>query len=149
MNKIFKFRIAGMLIALAMVAVFGVGVLFLWNALIPGIFGLPFINYWQAAGLLLFARILFGGFGGGRFMPHFGQNRDERLFHHGNPLREKWMNMTDDERKAFVKKEKDFLRFHRGFSHFHDFFEEGAPSGKGGKESDKQETPSKKEESNE
>jgi hypothetical protein len=68
MNKIFRFRIAGMLIALAMVAVFGVGVMFLWNALLPGIFGLPFINYWQAAGLLLLARILLLSF---RYIKYF------------------------------------------------------------------------------
>jgi hypothetical protein len=138
-----------------MVAVFGVGVMFLWNALLPGIFGLPFINYWQAAGLLLLARILFGGFGGGRFMPYFGQNRDDQLFHRGNPLREKWMNMTDDERNAFVEKEKDFLRFHRGLSRFHNFFEEDAPSKEGspfeegGKESGKQDVSAKKEEDHE
>jgi hypothetical protein len=109
-----------------MVAVFGVGVMFLWNALLPGIFGLSVINYWQAAGLLLLSRILFGGFsvfGRELFMPHGGHSRDERLFRHGNPLREKWMNMTDEERKAFIAKEKDFLRFHRGFSRFHDFFD--------------------------
>jgi hypothetical protein len=145
MNKIFKFRIAGILIALAMIAVFGVGVMFLWNALLPGIFGLPFINYWQAAGLLLLGRVLFGGFCPGRFMAHVRPGRDERLFHHGNPLREKWMNMTADERKAFVEKEKDFLRFHRGFSCFRDFFEESAHSG----ESGKQDASAKKEENNE
>jgi hypothetical protein len=152
MNNIFKFRIAGMFIALAMLAVFGVGVMFLWNALLPGIFGLSIINYWQSAGLLLLSRILFGGLGGfgrGLFMPHGGYSRDERLFRHGNPLREKWMNMTDEERKAFAQKEKDFLRFHRGFSRFHDFFEEGAPSGEGGKESGRQDAPSKKEENHE
>jgi hypothetical protein len=143
MNTIFKFRIAGILIALATLAVFGVGVMLLWNALMPGIFELPALNYWQAAGLLLLARILFGGFGGGRFMPHYGRNRDERLFHHGNPLREKWMNMTDDERKAFVEKEKDFLRFHRGFSRFHDFFD-----GDGEKNNEK-DTSAKNEENNE
>jgi hypothetical protein len=123
MNKIFKIRIAGMFIALAMVTVFGVGVMLLWNALLPGIFGLPFINYWQAVGVLLLTRVLFGGFGGGRFMPRDWPGRDEHLFRQGNPLREKWLNMTDEERRAFIAKEKDFMRFHQGFSHFHDFFD--------------------------
>jgi hypothetical protein len=124
MNKVFKIRVAGVLIMLAMLAVFGLGVMLLWNALLPGIFGLPALNYWQAAGLLLLSRILFGGFGGGRFMPRGWYSKDERLFRHGNPLREKWMNMTDEERKAFIKKEKDFMCFHRGFSRFHDLFGE-------------------------
>lgn len=35
----------------------------LWNALVPELFSGPVINFWQAAGLLLLAKILFG-FGG-------------------------------------------------------------------------------------
>jgi hypothetical protein len=107
----------------AMLAVCGLGVMLLWNTLFPGIFGLPALNYPQAAGLLLLSWILFGGFGPGRFMTHVSQGRDERLLRHGSPLREKWMNMTDEERKAFIAKEKDFMYFHRGFSRFHDFFD--------------------------
>jgi hypothetical protein len=128
MNEIFKIRATGVLIMLATLAVYGLGVMLLWNALLPGIFGLPALNYLQAAGLLLLSRILFGGFGPGRFMTHVSQGRDERLLRHGNPLREKWMNMTEEERKAFIAKEKDFMYFHRGFSRFHDFFD-----GDGGK----------------
>jgi hypothetical protein len=123
MKSIFKIRAAGILIMLATIAVFGLGVMLLWNALIPGIFGLPALTYRQAAGLLLLSWILFGGLGGGRFMQRGGCGRDGRLFHHGNPLREKWMNMTNEERRAFIEKEKDFMYFSRGFSHFHDFFD--------------------------
>lgn len=36
----------------------------LWNWLLPALFGLPAITFWQAIGLLVLARILFGGFGG-------------------------------------------------------------------------------------
>jgi hypothetical protein len=85
---------------LAMPAVFSLAVMLLWNALFPGIFRLPALNYWQTAGLLLVSWILFGGlggFGGRLFMPRGGYGGDERLFRHGNPLREKWMNMTDKE----------------------------------------------------
>jgi hypothetical protein len=40
----------------------------LWNALLPDLFGVPRIGFWQALGLLALCRILFGGFGlrGGR-----------------------------------------------------------------------------------
>jgi len=61
----------------AMAAVFGVAVMFLWNALIPTIFGLTVINFWQALGLLVLARILFGGFGHRGMM---GRWRTERFF---------------------------------------------------------------------
>ncbi len=39
----------------------------LWNWLLPSIFGLHKITFWQALGILALCRILFGGFGG----PHF------------------------------------------------------------------------------
>lgn len=39
----------------------------LWNWLLPDLFNLPAISIWQALGLLVLSRILFGGWGrGGR-----------------------------------------------------------------------------------
>lgn len=38
-------------------------VLLLWNWLLPSLFGLPQITFWQAIGILALCRILFGGFG--------------------------------------------------------------------------------------
>jgi hypothetical protein len=139
MNKYFvKTRFLGVLIVLAALAVFSTAAMALWNALMPDIFALPALNYWQAAGLLVLARILFGGLGGWHFGPHGWRGGDGRLFHHGNQLREKWMNMTKEERMAFIKKERDFMRFHGGFSRFHEFFDgnggskgDGAPKGAG------------------
>ena len=123
----FKFRFLGIGVFLAMLAVFAAVAMLLWNALMPELFGLPSLNYVQAAGMVALARILFGGLGGlggGRFMPHGGHGRDERLFHHGNALREKWMNMSEEERKAFVEKERGFRNyFHDRFSHPHDSFD--------------------------
>jgi hypothetical protein len=113
MNSIFKFRLAGIGIVVLTLAAFGAGVMLLWNALAPDIFGLGVLNYWQALGLLLLARILFGGLGGGG---RFGALGMRGGFHQGNPFREKWMNMTNDKRMDFVRK-------HRGFSHLHEFFD--------------------------
>ncbi|MDR1256429.1 MAG: hypothetical protein LBJ86_01625 [Spirochaetaceae bacterium] len=126
MNKHFvKTRFLGILIVLATIAVFSAAAMLLWNALMPDIFALPRLNYWQAAGILVLAHILFGGLGAGLFIPRYG--RDERIFHHGNQLREKWMNMTGEERRAFVEKERDFMRFRGGFSRFHEFFDGNEP----------------------
>jgi hypothetical protein len=47
----------------AFVALGGECVKLLWNWLMPAIFGLPPIRFWQALGLLALARIFFGGFG--------------------------------------------------------------------------------------
>jgi hypothetical protein len=38
-------------------------VLYLWNWLLPPLFGWPAITFWQALGLLALCRILFGGLG--------------------------------------------------------------------------------------
>ncbi len=39
-------------------------VMSLWNYLLPALFGWRMITFWQALGLLILCRILFGGFGG-------------------------------------------------------------------------------------
>jgi len=38
----------------------------LWNWLLPSLFGWRQITFWQALGMLVLSRILFGGFGGPR-----------------------------------------------------------------------------------
>ena len=55
-----KFAIMGILAVL----VFGFVTMTLWNWLIPDILGAQAINFWQALGLLVLGRLLFGGFGG-------------------------------------------------------------------------------------
>src|SRR3990172_3177733 len=51
----------------------------LWNALLPPLFGLPVIGFWQALGILALARILFGGVGGskGSARRHHGSLRGD------------------------------------------------------------------------
>lgn len=71
------------LFCVAFVAVFGLAVMLLWNWLMPDLFGLQAISFWQAAGLLVLCKILFGGLGGGHHHGHHG-------CHHGNKLRERW-----------------------------------------------------------
>ncbi|MET2984745.1 hypothetical protein [Aureibaculum conchae] len=44
---------------------FGFVVMWLWNWLMPLIFGLPTITFWQAAGLFILFKILLGGCGTG------------------------------------------------------------------------------------
>jgi hypothetical protein len=44
--------------------VFGWLVMLLWNWLMPAIFGLGTISYWQAFGLVILAKLIFGGVGG-------------------------------------------------------------------------------------
>ncbi|MFD2784859.1 hypothetical protein [Hymenobacter rubripertinctus] len=50
------------------VALAGYVTMWLWNWLLPDLFRLPLISIWQALGLLVLSRLLFGGWGsrGGR-----------------------------------------------------------------------------------
>lgn len=78
------------------VAIGGI-IMLLWNWLMPVIFGLPVLSLWQALGLFVLTRILFGSFGfGGRGMPGRGKN----------PVQDKWMKMTPEQRKEFINKRK-------------------------------------------
>ena len=52
---------------------FGELVMHLWNWLLPPLFGWHLITFWQALGLLLLSRILFGSWG-----PGGGQSRTAR-----------------------------------------------------------------------
>lgn len=66
----------------------------LWNVLMPPIFGWRLITFWQALGLLLLCKILFGGFhrhGGG------GRNQWRKR------MKERWEHMTPEERERFRK----------------------------------------------
>ncbi|MBT1705334.1 hypothetical protein [Chryseosolibacter indicus] len=46
------------------IVLFGYITMMLWNWLIPALFNGPAITFFQALGLLLLSKILFGGFGG-------------------------------------------------------------------------------------
>ena len=102
----------GLIFIVAAIAAFAAVTMLLWNWLMPAIFGLPLLSYWQAAGILVLSRLLFGGIGHHGFLGHGGYNR-------GHKLREKWQNMSEEERKAFMEgKAKDLHKFHRKFEHF-------------------------------
>ena len=74
------------------VAVFSLLVMGLWNAIMPGIFAVRAINFWQALGLLLLSKILFGGFR--RPYPGRAPRWQRRML-------ERWEQMTPEEREKF------------------------------------------------
>lgn len=83
--KILFFGVVFIILAAAMSAV----VMLLWNAILPEVAGVKPLTFWKAAGLLLLAKILFSGFGGRRF----GRKRSKP-----NHWRNKWMQMSSEER---------------------------------------------------
>jgi hypothetical protein len=55
--------ILGVVGAVLFAFLFGLVVKILWNALMPVIFGFTKITYWQAVGLVILAKLIFGSFG--------------------------------------------------------------------------------------
>jgi hypothetical protein len=75
------------------VTVFGFVVMSLWNWIGPAVFGLRSITFWQALGVLILSKILFGGFHGGA--GHGG--------HWRRRMKDRWQNMTPEEREQFYQ----------------------------------------------
>lgn len=88
----------------AAVLVFGGLVMWLWNNILPAVLGVGVLTFWQAVGLLVLCRILFGGFNGGR-----GRGPGGR-FRGGAPWREKWMQMSQEDREKFRSEYRDRCR---------------------------------------
>jgi H+/Cl- antiporter ClcA len=89
--KIVKIMLLAVLFVI-LFGIFGYVVMRLWNWLMPALFGLHVIGYWQAIGLMVLSKILFGGFHRGR---HGGSRRWRRR------MSERWGRMTPEEREKF------------------------------------------------
>src|SRR5213075_521487 len=64
----------------------------LWNHLLPQIAGVRTITFWQALGLLILSKILFGGFRRPGGPPAWAWKRR---------MAERWEKMTPEEREKF------------------------------------------------
>ena len=90
--------ILGMLL---FIAIGGEIVLHLWNWLLPPLFGWRQITFWQALGLLLLCRILFGGVGWrGSMRSNLRRRMEERC-----------QNMTSEEREQFRQRMRERFGF--------------------------------------
>ena len=69
----------------------GFVIMHLWNWLMPSLFGLNVITFWQALGLFVLGKLLLGGF----HRHHGGRPR------WGRHMRERWDQMSPEERERF------------------------------------------------
>ena len=93
-----KWFLIGPIAILGVLAVMAIGsvlVMALWNWLLPPLLGLHQITFWQALGILVLCRILFGGRGrhGGL---GWGMRRRMR-----ERWAQRWERMTPEERERF------------------------------------------------
>lgn len=99
MNKKFWVKkITGFIVlAIVMTAVLGYVVMLLWNHVLAAVVNVSLVTFWQALGLLILSKILFGGFKGGCWGNHKGGQWK-------NEMKEKWQSMTPEEREK-IKQE--------------------------------------------
>lgn len=96
---------------LAMLALFflilGNVIVYLWNEILVKVTDFKAINFWQAIGLFVLFRILFGSFrfGGSSRSYHWRKSR--------KVWREKWMDMSEEERAEFKSKWRERCGKHK------------------------------------
>ncbi len=84
------------ILLIAPIAVLAMGgmVMWLWNNTLPDLLGVKLIGFWQALGLLLLSKILFGGWKG-RGGSWGGRSRWK------DDWKAKWQGMTPEERQQW------------------------------------------------
>jgi hypothetical protein len=114
---------------IAFVALAGLVIMSLWNALMPVIFHLGVITFWQAIGIFILSKILFGfgkgGPGGWRGRGPWGHRMEDRF-----------KNMTPEEREQFKAKWEQRCG-HGRWGHHHDYPPFGAEWDKKAPEAEK------------
>lgn len=113
MKRNFNGRKAVMFLLFLFAALVPLGfiIMALWNNILVAVLHVAAINFWQALGLFLLSRLLFGGFPGRWGRPH-----------HGGPgwgrkeMYSKWESMTPEERMQFKEQWKNRCRSWKGKS---------------------------------
>jgi len=76
--RIIGMVLVGLIFVVLFALAFGFLVKWIWNVLMPDLFGLKEITYWQAFGMVILAKLLFGAFG---TRHHDHGERHPRPFH--------------------------------------------------------------------
>lgn len=87
----------GIFFGLLLFFVFTGATMLLWNAFAAPLFGLPTLDLIQTAGLMLLGRLLTGGFARGGW-------RGGRSWRMRKGMRERWQNMTEEEREQVMQR---------------------------------------------
>ncbi len=91
------------------IAIGGEVVRLLWNWLLPQLFGFRQIGFWQALGILLLCRILFGGLGWrGSGRSNMRHRVVDRV---ADRVGERWEAMTPEERERFRQRVRERCGF--------------------------------------
>ena len=98
MKKFWLKKVIGMAVcsAIAIVAL-GFVIMTLWNQILVPVLSVKAISYTQALGIFILSKLLFGGFRG----KGCGRGSSCGIGGRGIEMKEKWMNMSPEERENF------------------------------------------------
>lgn len=90
--RIVGFAVLGLFFAAFLGLAFGYFVKLLWNWLMPSLFALRAITYWEAFGIVILAKILFGGFG-----PHQDHHPRENAGKRAKSSMFRWIGLDEEK----------------------------------------------------
>lgn len=92
----------------ALAILFGFIIMWLWNWLMPDLFGLTTITYWQAVGLFILSKILIGcGGGKGHKSKHHGKGKgDKKDFSQWKHYDKFWQEEGNQSYKSYVDRQE-------------------------------------------
>jgi predicted membrane chloride channel (bestrophin family) len=91
--------VGGVILAAVLAFVFGLVVMLLWNWIMPTVFGLKTLTYWQSWGLVLLAHILFKAVGARDHGPHRAEEAWKQRF------RERFRDRFEEEKPTDAPEE--------------------------------------------
>ena len=98
-------KIAMMIVlGIGAVILFGFIVMILWNAILVPVLGIGAVSFWQALGILVLSKILFGGFKG----RHGGFGGGPAAWK--GEMKEKWQHMSPEEREQVKQQWREKCR---------------------------------------
>ncbi|MCG8333201.1 MAG: hypothetical protein MJE63_01710 [Proteobacteria bacterium] len=89
--RVLKWTLLGVIMAVIFALIFGVLVKWLWSVTLAPLFGTATPGYWQAVGIVVLARLVFGGF-------HRNGHKSRYSYsgHYKNEKREAWLRKMHD-----------------------------------------------------
>jgi len=105
-KRLFWIAPLAMLGIAGLIAICGWIVMYLWNWLLPPLFGWRVITFWQALALLILCRFLFGGGFGGHRSHRFGIRRRWQ-----DRMSERMVHMSAEEREQFRQRMRERCGF--------------------------------------
>jgi hypothetical protein len=94
-RRIIGWTFIGLVLATFFALVFGLAVKALWNSIMPAVFGLAMITYWQAFGIIILSKILFSG-----VHPHRDHDRRGPFPFHKHSTYDRWWQ--EEGKSAFA-----------------------------------------------